>query len=215
MRATTFLSLWLTHGRIDRSRYMPIHAFCAAFGLATVTLVVRGLDTQGLRNALQVTARFSFLLFLLAYAGGALGALFGSPFQSIARHGRGFGLAFASAHSIHLMLVVWLYVISPNPPIAFDGAIFFSIGLVWTYTLAALSIDSLSRMLNPSLRRSVFFVGLEYIEFAFLTDFWVNPRHASAKQLIGYLPFAGLGILGTALRLLKWSRQTCIRIALL
>ena len=74
-----------------------------------------------------VTARFSFLLFWLPML-RCPGALFGLPFQSIARHGADFGLAFASALLIHLISVVWLYVISPNPPIAFAGAVFFSIG---------------------------------------------------------------------------------------
>jgi hypothetical protein len=52
---------------------------------------------------------------------------------------------------------------------------------------------------------------MEYIEFAFLSDFLVNPLNANAKQLIGYLPFAVLGMAGTGLRLLTWSRRFFVR----
>ncbi|MGC1407338.1 MAG: hypothetical protein WA864_00170 [Acetobacteraceae bacterium] len=191
---------------------MPFVTFLVALGLAVATLAVRGTEAGGIRNALQVTARFSFLLFWCAYAGGALGALFGSRFRTIARHTRDFGLAFASAHAVHIVLVVRLYQISPKPPIPLSSAIFFGIALFWTYLLAVLSIRHLSRMLNPWLWRILLVVGMEYIEYAFLRDFLVNPLHANAKQLIAYLPFALLGLLGTSLRLAKWSRST-VRVA--
>ena len=41
----------------------------------------------------------------------------------------------------------------------------------------------------------------------FLTDFLVNPLHASPKLLIGYLPFAALGLFGTLLRLTTWLQS--------
>ena len=51
-------------------------AFCAALGLAALVLAALGPGERGTIAALQVTARFSFLLFWLAYAGGAMTALF-------------------------------------------------------------------------------------------------------------------------------------------
>jgi hypothetical protein len=47
-------------------------AFCAALGLAALVLAALGPGERGTIAALQVTARFSFLLFWLAYAGGAM-----------------------------------------------------------------------------------------------------------------------------------------------
>jgi hypothetical protein len=55
--------------------------------------------------ALELTARWSFLLFWLAYAGNAVAILFGAQLAA----GREFGLAFASAHLVHIGLVVWLF----------------------------------------------------------------------------------------------------------
>src|ERR1700760_4465178 len=93
-------------------------AFGTAVVLAAVTLAISGIGTTGLHRALRVTARFSFLLFWLAYAGGALKTLFGSAFQPIAWRGRDLGLAFAAAHLVHIGLVVWLYRIATQPPVS-------------------------------------------------------------------------------------------------
>jgi hypothetical protein len=187
----------------ERCRTMQsIVAFLTALGLASGSMVVFGADIKGTQHALEITARFSYLWFWPAYAGGALASLSGTRF----RHGREFGLAFASAHSIHLMLVLWLYEISPKPPISLGGAIFFGIGAGFMYLLAILSIKSVIQTLNPWLSRTLLLVGMEYIEYAFLTDFWVDPLHPiSLHQLVGYLPFMLLGLFGTAVRLLRWG----------
>src|SRR5436305_715941 len=86
-------------------------AFGTALGLAAITLSISGIGTTGLGRALRVTARFSFLLFWLAYAGGALKTLFGTAFRPVSWRGRDFGLAFAAAYVVHIGLVIWLYQI--------------------------------------------------------------------------------------------------------
>jgi hypothetical protein len=90
-------------------------AFCAALGLAALTLATLGPGEHGTLVALKVTARFSFLLFWLAYAAGAMTTLFGPAFEPLKRCGREFGLAFASAHLVHLGLVAWLTYIGHAP----------------------------------------------------------------------------------------------------
>ncbi len=182
-------------------------AFCAELALAALVLMIFGHDNNGTRRALEVTARFSFLLFWAAYSGSALAALFGQVFQPLARRGREFGLAFASAHLIHLGLVVWLYQISPEPPVSRFTLIFFGIALIWTYVLALLSIKRLSQVLGPALWRSLLTVGLEYISLAFLYDFLPRSFEGSPRGLIFYLPFSVLGVAGVALRLASWTRR--------
>jgi hypothetical protein len=134
-------------------------SFVAALSLAVLVLTIGGIDADNLRRALRLTARFSFLPFWCAYAGGSLAVLFGDRFRPLAQQGRNFGLAFASAHSIHLLLVVWLYRLSPEPPISMQSAVFFSIGVLWMYLLALLSIERLSRTLGPRLWRKLRLVG--------------------------------------------------------
>ena len=54
-------------------------AFAAAAALAGIALAAFGAGERGTDIALKVTARFSFLLFWLAYAGGGLAAAARSP----------------------------------------------------------------------------------------------------------------------------------------
>ena len=182
-------------------------AFATAFALAAVVLAVLGVSTKSLGAALRVTARFSFLLVWFAYAGGALAGLFGPTFRPLARRGREFGLAFASAHLIHIGLVVWLYQVSIKPPVSEGTFIFFGIGILWTYLLALFSIQRLSQALGPKAWRIVRTIGLEYIAFAFFVDFIRNPLHGGVKSVIEYLPFSLLAVMGYMLRIAAIARR--------
>ena len=170
-------------------------------GLVIVFVIQTGAGPgERVTMALRATARWSFLLFWLASAGGALTTLFGSRFQALARSARDFGLAFASAHLVHLGVVAWVYYASPDPP-ARSTLIFFGIAAIWTYVLAILSIKRLSALLNPRVWRTVRTVGVEYISLAFLTDFAKNPFQGGVLAVANYLPFLALAIAGPLLRL--------------
>lgn len=172
-----------------------------AVALAIVLLVRMGAEPgEQLGVALRATARWSFVLFWLAYAGGALATVFGSKFQAVAQRGREFGLAFASAHLVHLGLVAWLLYVSAAP-FPRSSFIFFGIAAFWTYLLAILSIRHLSAKLDPRIWRIVRTVGVEYIALAFLLDFAKNPFQGGAVVLAAYLPFVALAVAGPLLRL--------------
>ena len=186
-----------------------VSAFCAAGSLAGLVLAALGLDERGTDVALQVTARFSFLLFWAAYAGGALATLFGPLFEPLKRHGREFGLAFASAHLIHMALVGWLIQIGASPPLG--TFVLFGIALLWLYLLALFSIVRLQRMLGPKVWWLLRLIGLSYIAYAFAIDFLRVSPVDSVKDLIGYLPFAVLSVLGPALCLAAFVRRVAIK----
>jgi hypothetical protein len=175
----------------------------AAFlvGLVIVLAVRAGAGPgERVAMALRATARWSFLLFWLASTGGALTTLFGSRFQALARRARDFGLAFASAHLVHLGVVAWVYFSSPDPPMR-STLVFFGIAAIWTYVLAILSIKRLSVRLNPRAWRTVRTLGVEYIGLAFLTDFAKHPFQGGVLDVANYLPFLALAIAGPILRL--------------
>ena len=92
-------------------------ALAVACALTTAVLIHTGANQLGLSEALRVTARWSFMLFWLAYTGGALARLFGAKLGPIARHGREFGLSFVAAHSVHLGLAIWLGILLSRPPL--------------------------------------------------------------------------------------------------
>ena len=174
-------------------------AFGTALALAVSVVAVFGVDGKSIEVALQVTARWSFLLFWIAYAGRAMSEVFGPALAPFARRGREFGLAFAAAHLVHVGLVIWLYRISIRPPLSEALFAFFTIGIVWTYLLAVLSFGRLSEVLGPRHCRLVRFLGLNYILLAFAYDFVPPVVHfGDARQefwrMVGYAPFAAMSV---------------------
>src|SRR5258708_15325172 len=73
-------------------------AFCAALGLAALVLAALGPGERGTIAALQVSARFSFLLFWLAYTGGGVTALVGPHFGTFSKSARGVWVSLSFAH---------------------------------------------------------------------------------------------------------------------
>ena len=69
--------------------------YCACVS-AIVVLAIFGAGNTGTREALRVTARWSFLLFWGAYVGSAMAKGFGPRFDRLGRRGRELGLSFAS-----------------------------------------------------------------------------------------------------------------------
>jgi hypothetical protein len=145
---------------------------------------------------LRVTARWSFLLFWLAYVGGAMARLCGPRLDGFARRGRELGLAFASAHLVHVGLVLWLFM-GPG------GMVFFWIGILCTYLLALFSLPRLRDKLGPRLWRIFRTIALEYIALVFAADFILGPLQAGGlgKYPLTYLPFALMLVGGAGLRL--------------
>jgi hypothetical protein len=183
-----------------------------AFGIAAViaaaVLVLEGADNKGTRLALELTARWSFLLFWLAYAGNAVAVLFGVP--ALAGRAREFGLAFASAHLVHVGLVIWLGVILGRVPLSGGLLLFFLIALFATYLLAGLSFGGVKALgaAWPPLR----FIAMNYILIAFGRDFLlpvINPKPAQLNpgHFLFYAPFLLISIAAPLLVLLANMRR--------
>ncbi len=180
----------------------------AAFVIALfVVLLTRLAAPHGdrLGVALRSTARWSFVLFWLSYVGGALVTLFGTRFRALALRGRDLGLSFASAHLVHLGLVALLISIKGGFPRG--SLIFFGIGAFFIYLLALLSISRVSAVLGQRYTGIVRTVGVEYIALAFLVDFAKNPFHGGIVQLLAYLPFLTLAIVGPLLRIVATLKR--------
>jgi hypothetical protein len=173
--------LWVTAG------------FLVAAALAAIVFgVVDALDRGAV--ALRVTARWSFVLFWLAYAGGAMATLWGRPFDALARHGREFGLAFASAQLVHVALIL--------EDRAAAGMAFFWVGIAFTYLLALFSLPRLRDAIGPRLWRISLVIALNYIALVFAVDFIEGPlrRGGIANYPLSYFPFALMLVVGVGLR---------------
>jgi hypothetical protein len=184
-------------------------AFGAALILAVVVLALMGAGERSTAIALRLTGRLSLLLFWPAYAGGAMAVLFGPHFGVLARHGRDFGLAFASAQLVHLGLVGWHGWISHQPVV--EAAMpFFAIGILWTGVLALSSVERLHNVLGPDLWRILRVVGLEYIALVFFADFVIGPIQGGVTHPIEYVPFSILIIVGPILRVAARVRRSAL-----
>jgi len=190
-------------GRTMKRKSVPLLwmgvAFGVAFAMAATVLADVRIDEDSLVTALRLTARWSFTLFWMAYVAGPMAVLFGPAFAPLARRGREFGLAFASAHLVHIGLVVWLYVILHHAPLSGGLLVFFMIGIFWTYLLAVLSFGGLARALGPILWRLVRVLGMNYILIAFGYDFVLSVVHNGVvhqgfRYLVEYVPFAAMSV---------------------
>jgi hypothetical protein len=183
-------------------------AFGVALAIAALVLVLVGADNKGTRLALELTARWSFVLFWFAYAGNAVAVLVGPP--GLAGHGRDFGLAFASAHLVHIGLIVWLGYILGRVPLSGGLLLFFLIALFCTYLLAGLSFGGVKALGSawPPLR----FVAMNYILIAFGRDFVLpvihpKPNQMNAGHFLFYAPFMLVSIAAPLLVLAAHTRR--------
>jgi hypothetical protein len=181
-------------------------AFLVSLALAAIVLGLFGAGEDGAVLALRVTARWCFLLFWPAYAGGALAKVCGPRFGVLARHGREFGLAFAAALIVHVGLVVWIIHIAADQR---GSMTFFWVGVFCTYALALFSWPRLRELLGPLLWRILCTMALEYIALVFAVDFIVEPLHAAGtdKYPLTYLPFVVMLVGGAGLRLAAFARR--------
>ena len=174
--------------------------------LSAIILVARGAGVHGTETALFFTGRVMFLWFLGAYTGGALATLFGEAFLPLKQRGREFGLAFAAALIVHLVLVGWLCWVGRTPSI--DVFIRFGAAAVFTFLLALFSFGNFHAVLGPKVWPPLRFIGMNYILYAFLFDFLQNPLQGGVKRIILYLPFTVMGITALLLRLAAWGIQS-------
>ena len=175
-------------------------AFVIASALAAIAFVNLGTGDQGTFVALRLTARWSFLLFWFAYAGGAITKLSGLHLGGLERRGREFGLAFASAQLVHVGLVLWLFNILTGPV---DAMVFFWVGVLCTYLLAIFSLPRLRDALGLRIWRAFRLIALEYIALVFADDFILAPLQATGFRSypLSYLPFAVMLVGAIGLRL--------------
>lgn len=181
-------------------------AFVGALALTIGAMWLEGGGIGGTVTALRLTARFSFVFFWLAYVGGAMANLFGPRFNIIAGRIREFGLAFASGQLVHVGLVVWIALISPPQSILSAAMPFFAIGVLWTYLLAALSIERALGMLGPNILRVIRTMGSEYIALTFFTDFVLLPERPIHYPMI-YVPFWAMLLIGPLSRLAAAAKK--------
>jgi hypothetical protein len=158
--------------------------------------------------ALRWTARWSFVWFCLASWSAALGILFGVRLRPLAMRAREFGLAFASAHVVHVALVAYM-LYRATTPFARQPLIFFGVGVGFVYVMALITLSArLREILGPHAWRAFRIVGIEYINYAYYSDFSGRTFHKGVINFLIYAPFLALTLAGPLVRLSALLKKT-------
>ncbi|MBC2777746.1 cytochrome b family protein [Parasphingopyxis marina] len=153
----------------DRKRWLIGLATLGALAICAAASAVPGSFEDRLSLATRLTARWSFLWFLAAFAARPLHQMFGGIWTALLRQRRYVGLGFASAHTIHAMCFIWLIAATPvsRPPyVYFIGGT----GYVLMWLMAATSSDAAMRALGRNWKR-LHITGIWLLWFIFFASY--------------------------------------------
>jgi DMSO/TMAO reductase YedYZ heme-binding membrane subunit len=182
-------------------------AFCAAAAAIALAAVasgwVQGADTaERWQLAARYTARAAFLLFLPVYVASAWNRLWPSAASRFAmRRRRALGLAFATAHTIHLGALTAFQVTKGEMPdavtIAVGGGAFVAM-----FALVATSNDAAVRRLGKRWR-TLHRIGVHWLWFVFAFSYFGRV----AEGRLGFVPLLGAAVGALGLRIVAWRRR--------
>lgn len=177
----------------------------ALIALATATILATATDYEGIRSALRLTARTSFILFMLAFTASSLRRLWPSKATTWLLFNRRFlGLAFAASHAIHLFVIVryWDHgiaaFVNSQPYIGFIANV---IGYIVIAAMAATSFDMTRKWLAPGAWAALHTFGSYFIWLDFAKSF--VPRALVMPEYWGFVAVLIAGIVLRAAAYLK------------
>lgn len=145
--------------------------FVATFGAGVLAsfafLNAVGTDEENVREVLRLTARASFVIFLVAFVARPAHQVFVTHFTSrLLRRRRLIGIAFAGMHTAHLLFIFYRVQISEDFALVasnIPGAFVYLL----IYALFATSFNSTTRMLGPRRWKILHSLGIWVIFIAF------------------------------------------------
>jgi methionine sulfoxide reductase heme-binding subunit len=132
--------------------------------------LTHGLTETGLRIAIRFTARSSCVLFLLAFVGSSLAALWPSTItQWLRANRRYFGLSFAASHAWHAIAILGLAFVSQGNAINYSPG--GTLGYVFIVLMAATSFNGAMQWMGDRRWQILHLVGAYYLWIAFFVSF--------------------------------------------
>lgn len=131
----------------------------------------------GVRSAVRVTARTSFVLFLAAFTASAFAILVPSPLtRSLMKERRYIGLAFAFSHLVHAILIYTYGQISPEfwPGRTWIGNLPGSVGYIFIILLALTSFKGPASVLGPKSWKRLHTTGVWVIAAVFCYSYFMR-----------------------------------------
>jgi methionine sulfoxide reductase heme-binding subunit len=177
--------------------------------LCAMTLATTGVDEEGVRAIIRLTARTSLALFLLAFTASAAFRLWGGRLPRwLLVNRRYLGLSFAVSHFLHLLAIV---VLAARFPDRFWGGTSAStmvvggIGYVFVAIMAATSNDASVAWLGRRRWKALHTVGAYWLWQVFLLTYGLSIPRAP-----GYLVPVALLLGAWGLRLAARGRRPAL-----
>jgi len=200
---------------MTRPSFSPPIAIAIATGLALAItmgayLAHGGWGYEGAAAAARLTARDSFLWFLVAWSASAVARLRPGGWRSaLLPRRRSVGLGFAASHTVHLgaLLVAILVFGHGTKLVTIVGG---GIGYLFVFAMAVTSNDAAVRRLGPRRWRLLHATGGYVIAGIFAFSYLGRVK---ADPWLGVPMMALIGLAAT-LRILAWTRKRSgIRVA--
>lgn len=175
---------------------------CAAVALVAAAVVAQSVLSaaaadEGWRLAARHTARLAFFVFLPVYVASAWHRLAPGPLSRwLMQNRRSLGLAFATAHSVHLAALATFNTIAGQRP---DMATLVVGGGAYAmlFAMVATSSDAAVRRLGARRWKQLHAVGIHWLWFVFAFSY--GGRVAEGQ--LAFVPLLALAIGGLGLRI--------------
>jgi sulfoxide reductase heme-binding subunit YedZ len=170
-----------------------------------IALLSAGTDEAALRQAVRVSARVSFAIFLCVYVARPARCFWPGPATRwLLRNRRYLGVSFAAAHFLHLFDIGLLALLLGDgfvvdPVVLAGGGLAYLLLAAMTLT----SFDRTARWLGPRRWKLLHRAGLYWLWFIFVVFDW-TPK---AFESPGYLPLALVGWGALGLRIAAWRSR--------
>jgi DMSO/TMAO reductase YedYZ heme-binding membrane subunit len=183
-----------------------------SFALAATILAVLGTGSAGTELALRMTARLSFVWFILAFIAAPLRRLWASPLSAwLVRRRRALGVTFGLSMAVHVGCILRLFVLyaPQRPPMVTDADFIIGVpGLILVALLTLTSLDALKRRLSPTAWRRLHVTGI-WVVWAIFFLCLVDSvgRKETDHPILAYHLFIAVLIGALALRIVAARRR--------
>ena len=181
--------------------------------LAGALLWVAGADIPGTELALRMTARVSFVWFMLAFIATPLDELRPSRVSAwLKSRRRALGVIFGLSMAIHVCFILRLFALHApeRPPMVTDADFLIGIpGLVLVALLTITSLEALKQRLGPVVWRRLHATGI-WVVWAIFFLCLVDSvgRKATAHPMLAYHLFIGVLLVALAMRVAAARRRS-------
>lgn len=165
--------------------------------------LVDGASDDSIRVAIRVTARISFVLFMLAFSASSLHRFWANDFSRWQlRNRRYLGVSFAASHGVHALAIIALAVLYPASYQEHTRTTSVGPGVIAYVFIVAMALTSSNKsvaLIGARAWKTLHTTGSLYLWVAFAKAFFIRTPLAA----LYWVPF-GILIAALVLRVASW-----------